>query len=139
MSADIKTALERMDGHKGGLTAGARIPFYMQEIAELRAALAATIAPAQASQDEQDEFRKWIFSDGNEDIFVKSAWSAWQARAKLAAQSASPKSAAPSSLAKQIADAKAEYDSWTPEKRASVKLEGSSEPTRGSVGRKNPL
>lgn len=36
----IKTALERMDGHKGELTSGMRIPFYMQEIAELRAALA---------------------------------------------------------------------------------------------------
>lgn len=32
----------------------------------------------------------------------------------------------PSSLAKQIEDAKAEYDRWTPEKRASVKLEGTS-------------
>lgn len=33
----------------------------------------------------------------------------------------------PSSLAKQIADAQAEYDSWSPEKRASVRLEGSSD------------
>lgn len=31
----------------------------------------------------------------------------------------------PSSLAKQVTNAQAEYDSWSPEKRASVRLEGS--------------
>lgn len=32
----------------------------------------------------------------------------------------------PSTLAQQIYDAQREYDSWSPEKRASVRLEGSS-------------
>ena len=33
----------------------------------------------------------------------------------------------PSSLAKQVADAQAEYDSWPPERRAGVVLQGSSD------------
>lgn len=45
----------------------------------------------------------------------------------------------PSTLGQQIKDAKKEWAKLSPEQRASVKLEGSSEATRGSVGRKNPL
>jgi len=37
-----------------------------------------------------------------------------------------PAAKKPSTLAEQVKQAQAEYDSWTPEKRASVKLEGSS-------------
>lgn len=40
---------------------------------------------------------------------------------------AKPVKKLPSSLAKTVAYAKDEYDSWSPEKRASVRLEGSSD------------
>lgn len=44
--------------------------------------------------------------------------------------------AKPSTLAQQVASAQAEVATWPQEKRDSVQLAGSSEPTRGSVGRK---
>lgn len=44
--------------------------------------------------------------------------------------------APPSTLAQQVAAAQAEVATWPQEKRDSVRLAGSSEPTRGSIGRK---
>lgn len=42
----------------------------------------------------------------------------------------------PSTLAQQVAAAQSETATWSQEKRDSVRLAGSSEPTRGSIGRK---